>query len=72
MGPFTPIYENSLKLINYLGRKESQTQVNFQKFGSPIFAQLNDLQLTEWPTVTGTMEKWAWIGVEEAQQKLEM
>ena len=41
--------------------------MNFQKFGSVIFAQLSDLQTTEWSTVTGTMEKWDWVGLEEAQ-----
>ena len=41
--------------------------MNFQKFGSIVFAQLSDLQTTEWPTVTGIVAKWAWIGLEEAQ-----
>ena len=33
-----------------------------------FFAQLSDLQTIEWPTVTGTVAKWDWIVLEEAQQ----
>ena len=42
--------------------------MNFQKFGSAVFVQLSDLQTREWPRVTGTVAKWAWIFLKEAQQ----
>ena len=66
MGPFTPNSGHIRKWLNCLGRKRARTQVNFQKFGSAVFTQLSDLQITERPTVTDTVEKWDRIGLEEA------